>query len=102
MNHAVGQVLGKSFIHSWVDYLIVGAAWSIVVTGILLVRPTLLTTVSPEALAALILVVNSAHFAASTVRLYSDPQNFTKFPFLTMLLPIVTVAVLAIFIWSPV
>jgi hypothetical protein len=96
------SIIGKPFIHPAVDYLFIGAAWSIVATAILLARPQWVGGMSMEALAVLILLVNSAHFAASTVRLYSDPQNFTKFPFVTMLLPLFTIAVLAVCIVAPV
>ena len=94
--------LGKAFIHPALDYLFIGAAWSIVATAILLARPQWAGAMSMDVLMVLILVVNSAHFGASTVRLYSDPQNFTKFPFVTMLLPLLTIAVLALCILAPV
>lgn len=95
-------VLGKPFMHPAADFLFIGAAWSIVATAILLARPQWVAGMSLEALTLLVLLINSAHFAASTVRLYSEPKNFTKFPFVTMLLPLLAIAVLAICLVAPV
>jgi hypothetical protein len=43
-----------------------------------------------------ILIFNSAHFAASTVRLYTKPGSFAEWPFLTMGFPVVTICVLTL------
>jgi hypothetical protein len=44
----------------------------------------------------LVLLVNQAHFAASTVRLYSKPGAIAAHPFLAFALPLVTLAVLGV------
>ncbi len=44
----------------------------------------------------LVLLFNQAHFAASTVRLYTKPGAFQSFPFLTMAFPLVTLVLLSL------
>ena len=46
----------------------------------------------------LMLLINQSHFAASSVRLYTRPGAFARWPFLTMVLPILTIAALTLFI----
>jgi D-arabinose 1-dehydrogenase-like Zn-dependent alcohol dehydrogenase len=66
---------------------IIGGGWSVLATAVLLYRPSLTTRLDPAVLASLILIVNSSHFAASTVRLYSRPGALRELPFLTMAFP---------------
>jgi hypothetical protein len=101
MTTLMRQLMGKTFIHPWVDYLLIGSVWSIVATAILAFRPSLSNSINITTLAVVILLVNSAHFAASTVKLYSDPRNFAKFPFVTMLLPLLAFAVVSLAIALP-
>lgn len=101
MTTVTQQLIGKHFINPWWDYLLIGSAWSIVATAILAFQPSLTGGMNMVALAALILLVNSAHFAASTVRLYSEPTNFNKFPFLTMVLPLLAIAMVSFAIAAP-
>jgi hypothetical protein len=54
-----------------------------------------------RSLPMLYLLFNSAHFAASTVRLYTKRGSFEKLPFLTMGFPLVTVAVLVAALFFP-
>jgi len=84
------------------DYLIVGGGLSLALTAYLLWGGAGLTSAQLQAqLPALILLSNSAHFAASTVRLYSRQDAFLSFPFLTLVLPIVSIAVLSAAIFDP-
>lgn len=46
----------------------------------------------------MILFSNSAHFAASTVRLYTKPGAREDLPFLTMVFPLVTLAIVTLFV----
>lgn len=96
------QLIGKHFIHPWLDYLLIGSAWSILATAVLAYQPSLTGNLNLTTLAAVILLVNSAHFAASTVRLYSEPSNFNKFPFVTMVLPLLAIAVVSLAVVAPV
>ena len=94
-------LLGRSFIHPAADYLVIGGLWSIAATALLLYRPTLLAAVDTTVLAVLILAVNSAHFAASTVRLYSMPQALSRWPFLTAAFPLLMLAGLGVSVLFP-
>ena len=81
--------------HPVLDYVLIGGVWSIAASVLLLARPSLTQGFDLMTLAVLILFINSAHFAASTVRLYSKPSHFQEFPFLTLAFPLITIAVLA-------
>ena len=89
------QLIGKAFLHPVLDSLLLGGAWSIAATALLLARPSLIASLSASTLALVILLANSAHFAASTVRLYSKPSYYREFPFLIAAVPIVAFAVLS-------
>lgn len=89
MSATARALLGRAFIHPAVDYAIIGGGWSMLATAVLLYRPSLTTRLEPAVLASLILIVNSSHFAASTVRLYSRPRALRELPFLTMTFPLV-------------
>jgi hypothetical protein len=94
-------LLGRSFVHPLFDYLLIGGGLSLVASAIAITYPQYTTVVGLTALAYTILLCNSAHFAASTVRLYSKPGAFQTWPFLTMSLPIVTLIVLAVCLALP-
>ncbi len=87
-------VLGNPFIHPWIDYGVIAGGWSIAATFFFFSYPGLFQKISPEALAILILVVNSCHFAASTLRLYTKPDYAVKYPFLTYGFPLVTLLIM--------
>ena len=93
---------GRPFIHPAFDYLLIGGGLSLLVIGWLTfgrapaVRQWLQTN-----LWTLVLLSNSAHFAGSTVRLYTKPGSFRDLPFLTMGLPLASVAVLTLAIAWP-
>src|SRR5262249_47730947 len=66
--------LGKSFVHPVFDTLVIGGGLSLLMVAFLRLVPG--TVGSPDLVATLPLVIlfaNSAHFAASTVRLYTKP-----------------------------
>jgi hypothetical protein len=50
----------------------------------------------PGGLAYLVLASNSAHFASSTVRLYTKPGTYESLPFLTRAFPLLTLAALTL------
>jgi hypothetical protein len=84
--------LGRPFVHPAFDLLVIGG-------GLSLLFAVALRLASPLALPAaalwtLVLLVNSAHFAASTVRLYTKEGAFRDLPFVTMGLPAAALAVL--------
>ena len=90
--------VGRSFINPAFDLLVIGSVASLLMTPLLLsdggMNP--LARRLDAALPLLVLVCNSAHFAASTVRLYSRPRAFEDLPFLTMGFPLVTLLVLTV------
>jgi hypothetical protein len=90
--------LGRAFVHPAFDLLVIGSASSLLLTPFLLwgsQAPALgqwLTAWLP----VLVLLGNSAHFAASTVRLYTKPNAFRDMPFLTLGFPLVTLLLLTL------
>lgn len=92
----------RTFINPLFDYCVIGGGLSLIVLTLLSVTGQLSeTSVSAHAMPYFVLASNSAHFAASSVRLYSKPGAVRDWPFLTLGLPIVTLAVLAIALLSP-
>jgi len=89
--------LGRTFVHPGFDALVIGGGLSLLAVAWLKYSGAAPT--QAELLAWLpmaLLFSNSAHFAASTVRLYTKPGAFAEFPFLTMGLPLATLAVLGL------
>lgn len=82
--------LGRSFVHPLFDLFVIG--------GLLTVPVALYATrfagsaaaVLDLSLPVIMLLCNNAHFAASTVRLYTKPGSFDELPFLTSVFPLVT------------
>jgi hypothetical protein len=87
--------MGRAFVHPLFDALVIGGGLSLLFTALLLgdTQTPVLGVLSPW-LALLVLVANNAHFAASTVRLYSKPNAMRELRLLTMALPLATLAVL--------
>lgn len=88
-------LLGRSFVHPLFDYALIGGGLSLVIAAIAVRNPGFTTALGFGTLAYLILFSNSAHFAASTVRLYTKPGAFETWPRLTMIVPLVSLAALA-------
>jgi len=95
------SLIGRCFVHPVFDYLVIGGGLSLVVAALVLRYPQHTTTAGLTTLAYLILFNNSAHFAASTVRLYTRPGAAERWPVLTMSLPLVFLAALAICLTIP-
>jgi hypothetical protein len=89
-------LLGRCFVHPIFDYLLIGGGLSLAVAAIAVFAPRYTAMVGFPALASMILLSNSAHFAASSVRLYTRRGAFEAWPFLTMSLPLVTLGALAV------
>ncbi len=87
-------LLGRCFVHPVFDYLFIGGGLSLIVTAIMLLNPARAEIVDQAALPYFLLLSNSAHFAASTVRLYTKPGTDQSLPFLTRAFPLVVLAVL--------
>jgi hypothetical protein len=84
--------LGKMFVSPAFDYLLIGGLLSWVAGGILYWGGFNFPDNDPFLWWA-ILVSNWAHFAASTVRLYTKPGAVKTWPFLTLGFPVIAVAV---------
>ena len=93
---------GRPFVSPAFDYLIIGGGLSILVLGALQsgALPSLAQLLAKN-LWFIVFVANSAHFAASTVRLYTKPGALRDFRFLTLGLPFVALAALAVAITVP-
>lgn len=93
---------GRPFVHPVFDYLLIGGGLSLLVMAWLMFdrSPSLRLWLGTN-LWTLVLLSNSAHFAGSTVRLYTKPGSFRDLPFLTMGLPLASVGVLTLAIAWP-
>ncbi len=99
---AVGRApllqVGRTFVHPAFDFLVIG--------GLLTVPIALWTALAGNSASAflgvtfpvLLLLCNQAHFAASTVRLYTKAHTRQELPFLTLGFPLVTFAVTSAFV----
>lgn len=87
------RFVGNMFVHPAFDYLLIGGGLSLLVSALVYVKADMTLALTAGWLPAFILISNSAHFASSTVRLYTKPDHFQHFPFLTLLLPAIAFAV---------
>lgn len=95
------QLVGNCFVHPAFDYIFIGSLWTIALTAYWTLQPAAVAGVNDLPLPWLILLANSAHFAASTVRLYSKPAYYREFRFLAWGFPAVTLAVLVVCVYFP-
>lgn len=94
------SIRGQTFVHPVFDYLLIGGGLSLLVTALAYAKGGQ-PLIDIERLPLIILLSNSAHFAASTVRLYTKPGSFKALPLVTMLLPLVVFVLLIICIqWA--
>ncbi|REJ69993.1 MAG: hypothetical protein DWQ31_01885 [Planctomycetota bacterium] len=89
------RLLGRTFVHPLFDYLFIGGGLSLVVTAWVFAAGTPFI-IDQAFFAYFLLFSNSAHFAASTVRLYTKRGSFEALPFITMAFPLVCLVVLAV------
>ena len=94
------KLVGRCFVHPIFDYLLIGGGLSLIVIPAvyLLAGPPVMHDFSM--LPWFILCSNSAHFAASTVRLYTKPGARDALPFLTMVFPILSLGILTLCIFE--
>jgi hypothetical protein len=90
------RLVGRTFVHPLFDYLLIGGGLSLIVIPLVFALSGGNSLVSLESLPWLLLCSNSAHFAASTVRLYTKPGTREALPFLTMAVPLLTFGILSI------
>lgn len=101
---------GRCFVGPGFDYTWIGAGASLPVLALVLygnrlpALAPLATSVGqltdPALLPFVVLLLSSTHFAASTVRLYTKPGAFTALPFVTLVLPLVFLALLTLCVFQ--
>jgi hypothetical protein len=90
---------GRFFVHPLFDYLLIGGGLSLLF-GVAMATIALDLTLNGW-LAALIVVANGAHFAASSVRLYTRSGVTRSLPLLTLAFPVIAVLALTAAITLP-
>jgi len=92
------SLTGRAFVHPAFDLLVIGGGLSLVVTLVVVLAPGDARSeyANWSFLLYVILLSNSTHFAASTVRLYTKPGAYRALPFLTMGFPLVFAAILVL------
>jgi hypothetical protein len=109
---SANRLLGRTFLHPALDYLLIGGALSLVAAAVVALLPAAdrglwFSLQGPElggvaAIAYAILLSNSAHFASSTVRLYTKPGARDALPFLSYGFPAVCIGILTLCVAFPV
>ena len=84
---------GRTFLAPWLDYGLIGGGLSLLAVAALWFQPAWVS-IEPRLLAFLLLTCNIAHFASSTVRLYTIPRAFARWPLLTTGFPLVALGAL--------
>ncbi len=92
-------MVGKCFMHPAIDYLLVGGGITIPIFIAAYFIPTLALFSPPI---YIFLLINGAHFAASTLRLYTKPGAKEEFPFLSWGFPILCLIAVAMGLYWPV
>jgi hypothetical protein len=80
-------LLGRAFVHPAVDFLLIGGALSLLLAPWLALLPDVAMPVDTRLMAWVLLLANSAHFAASSARLYARRGVSRSMPFLAIGLP---------------
>jgi hypothetical protein len=91
---------GRMFVGPLVDYLFVGGGISLPIFAALYLFPQL-NPVNGDIPYGFFIAINGAHFAASTVRLYTKPGARQEFPVLSWMFPIACFAVVGLGLYSP-
>ena len=87
--------VGRTFLHPVLDYLLIGGGLSLLLVPLLPASGNLYAgSAAATSIPVIVLMCNSAHFAASTVRLYSKPGAMADWPFLSLGFPLLTLVVL--------
>ncbi|MCB9738528.1 MAG: hypothetical protein H6747_04610 [Deltaproteobacteria bacterium] len=105
------RLVGRTFLNPLLDYGLIGGGLSLLAAAIVLAWPddaakALFSFRGPQwggvaAVSYFVLLGNSAHFAASTVRLYTKPGAQGALPFLSFAFPLVCLAVLGVCLAFP-
>jgi hypothetical protein len=85
----VGSLVGKCFLHPFVDYLIIGGAISLPFLALVLWFPQITPIQGTTTFLLWMCVINEAHQAASAVRLYTKPGEVPARALLSWGFPVV-------------
>jgi hypothetical protein len=95
-------LLGRTFLHPALDYALIGGGLSLIFAlAVVLAHVQKVVTADTLFVAALLLAINSTHFAASTVRLYTKPGAFASWPALTRVVPLAFLLLLTLAVAFP-
>jgi hypothetical protein len=94
--HPRAFALGRPFLDPLSDTLLIGGGLSLLVLAALALSPELRRFTDMDLLMPAVLAANCAHFAASTVRLYAMPGATKRWPFLTLVFPLASLAALTL------
>jgi hypothetical protein len=97
----LNALVGKTFMHPAIDYLLVGGAITIPIFIAVYFYPSL-AGFDPSVTIYSFILINGAHFAASTLRLYTKPGAKEEFPFLSWGFPIICLLVVGMGLYSEV
>jgi hypothetical protein len=89
-------LVGRTFLHPAFDYLVIGGGLSLMAVALLVWGGPALAPVLAVPTPVFLLTTNLAHFASSTVRLYTKTGTRQAYPFLTMGLPLATLLVVSL------
>ena len=93
-------VVGRTFVNPFVDYMFVGGGITIPIFAALFFFPQL-SPISDGIPYGVFIAINGAHFAASTVRLYTKPDARTDYPLVSWVLPVICFAVVGLGLYWP-
>jgi len=94
--------IGRAFIHPLFDYLLIGGGLSLAATAVLVGNGPLAATLATSSwVAPLVFLSSTAHYAASTIRLYTKPGALPALPLLTLGFPLAAAFVLALAMLFP-
>jgi hypothetical protein len=94
------SLVGRCLVNPVVDYLFVGGAITVPIFILTYFFPQL-TPTNADITMRIFIVFNGAHFAASTVRLYTKPGAQKEFPLLSWAFPVLCLAAVGLGLWSP-
>lgn len=91
-----GALIGRPFVGPWIDIMLIGGGLSLLATLVIVMTPGIARPADAGLMAWVILLSNSAHFAASSTRLYARPGVSRAMPLLAIALPFVFAGVFAV------
>ena len=93
-------LIGRTFVNPLVDYLVVGGGLTLPIFAALYFSPGL-NPIGGGISEWTFIAINGAHFAASTIRLYTKPGARQEFPFLSWVFPGLCLALVAAGLYWP-